>query len=105
MGASNTTIVVRVNEKDKEQASAILDSVGTNLSAAINMLLKQIILQNGLPFAVTAAPGTASRIRSSVNRSKIKENVAELLGSIPDSGVSYEELKEERLRERYETSY
>ena len=43
---------VRTNIKDKEQASAILEELGTNLSSVINMLLKQIVLTKSIPFEV-----------------------------------------------------
>lgn len=38
--------------KDKEKASAILEKLGTNLSVVINMLIKQIIITEGIPFEV-----------------------------------------------------
>lgn len=43
---------VRLDKEDKEKAAEILDGLGTNLSAAVNMLVKQIIIHNGLPFEV-----------------------------------------------------
>ena len=49
---SNTYIQVRTNQNDKEQASAILDKLGTNISTVVNMLLKQIIMTKGIPFEI-----------------------------------------------------
>ena len=49
---SNTYIQVRTNQADKEQASAILDGLGTNISTVVNMLLKQIIMTKGIPFEI-----------------------------------------------------
>lgn len=49
---SNTYIQVRTNLADKEQASAILDGLGTNISTVVNMLLKQIIMTKGIPFEI-----------------------------------------------------
>jgi len=43
---------VRTNPNDREKAAAILDSLGTNLSAVVNMLLKQIIITESIPFEV-----------------------------------------------------
>ena len=42
---------VRTDPNDREKAAAILDSLGTNLSAVVNMLLKQIITES-IPFEV-----------------------------------------------------
>jgi addiction module RelB/DinJ family antitoxin len=49
---ANSYIQVRTNETDKEQAGAILEELGTNLSTVINMLLKQIIITKSVPFEI-----------------------------------------------------
>jgi addiction module RelB/DinJ family antitoxin len=48
--ANTSMLQVRTDASDREKAAAILDSLGTNLSAVVNMLLKQIILTRGIPF-------------------------------------------------------
>lgn len=50
--ANTSMLQVRTDASDREKAAAILDSLGTNLSAVVNMLLKQIILTRGIPFEV-----------------------------------------------------
>lgn len=54
---AKTYIQVRADEADKEKASEILDELGTNLSAVVNMLLKQIIMTKSIPFEVKMASG------------------------------------------------
>ena len=49
---ANTYIQIRTDEKDKKEASEILSALGTNLSAVLNMTIKQIILQRRIPFDV-----------------------------------------------------
>lgn len=49
---AKTFLQVRTEEKDKEQASIILEELGTNLSSVVNMLLKQIILTKSIPFEI-----------------------------------------------------
>lgn len=50
--ANTSLLQVRVDAADREKASEILESLGINLSAAVNMLIKQIIITEGLPFEV-----------------------------------------------------
>ena len=52
---AKTFLQVRTDERDKEQASVILEELGTNLSSVVNMLLKQIIMTKSIPFEVNAA--------------------------------------------------
>ena len=50
--ANTSLLQVRTSAEDKEKASAILEKLGTNLSAVVNMLIKQIIITEGIPFEV-----------------------------------------------------
>ncbi len=50
--AKSANLYARIEPEIKEQAEEILSTLGIPASNAINMFYKQIILQNGLPFAV-----------------------------------------------------
>ena len=52
MESITSAINVQVNAKDKEIATDILKDLGLNMSTAINMFIKQIIKNDGLPFEV-----------------------------------------------------
>ncbi len=49
---TNSIISVHVDPKDKEEATAILKDLGLNMTTLINMTLKQVIKQKGVPFEV-----------------------------------------------------
>ena len=48
-----STINVLVNKEDKDLANSILKSLGLNMSTYINMAIKQLIIENGIPFKIT----------------------------------------------------
>ena len=50
--ARNATIHARVDEQIKSRAEKILRRVGVSTSDAVNLLLHQIVLRDGLPFDV-----------------------------------------------------
>ena len=50
--AKNVTINLRVDSEIKEQAGAILSSLGLTLSEAFNLLLHQVRIVRGLPFEI-----------------------------------------------------
>lgn len=54
---SSSQINVRIDEFAKKQAEMILGELGLNMSTAINMFVKQVIAQQGLPFAVRISDG------------------------------------------------
>lgn len=48
----NSLLQVRVDNIDKKKASVIAESLGLDLSTIVNMMLKQIIIQNKIPFEI-----------------------------------------------------
>ena len=53
MSAKTANLYARVEPDIKEQAEAILSTLGIPASNAINMFYRQIILRQGLPFDVS----------------------------------------------------
>ncbi|MGI2327632.1 type II toxin-antitoxin system RelB/DinJ family antitoxin [Planococcus sp. YIM B11945] len=49
------TVQVRVDEDVKNQAVEVLNDLGMDTSTAINVFLRQVIAENGLPFQPTKA--------------------------------------------------
>ena len=48
-----SAINVQVDAKDKEEATKILKDLGLNMSTFINMAIKQVIKNDGIPFEIT----------------------------------------------------
>jgi len=76
---SDTYLQVRTTEADKQAASEVLSELGTNLSAVVNMLLKQIVLTKSVPFD----------IRLPENRKRVSpfrtEDLKAVLSHVPES--------------------
>lgn len=71
-----TFLQVRTDKADKEKASDILESLGTNLSSVVNMLLKQIIMTKSIPFEVKITPNCSKdEIIEEVQASMAMENM------------------------------
>lgn len=69
----NTSLLqVRTSAENKEKASAILEKLGTNLSAVVNMLIKQIIITEEISFeikmgrSVYSAEETVNEMRTKI---------------------------------------
>jgi len=72
-----TFLQVRTDKIDKEQASDILENLGTNLSSVVNMLLKQIIMTKSIPFEVKMPLSySVNEITAEVQASMDMENMA-----------------------------
>jgi len=51
-----TQVNIRMDEKVKSQAELIFDDLGLNMTTAINMFIKKVIRENGIPFDLKADP-------------------------------------------------
>ncbi|MGI6556832.1 MAG: type II toxin-antitoxin system RelB/DinJ family antitoxin [Pseudoramibacter sp.] len=103
---AGTYIQIRTDEKDKQEASKILKELGTNLSAVLNMTIKQIILQRRIPFDVALPKDEAV---SSVAASMAMENMALTQDQITELEAFHKMTPQEqeesiqRLKEQYKT--
>lgn len=52
-----STIQIRIDDKIKKSAKKILDEVGMDMSSAIKIYLKQIVISKGIPFQSLTANG------------------------------------------------
>ncbi len=50
--AKTSNVFARVEPGVKEQAEQVLNELGIPMSNAVNMFLKQVVLQRGIPFEV-----------------------------------------------------
>jgi len=53
MNSPTSEINVQVDSKDYEQANDILAGLGLDMNTYINMAIKQLIYNNGIPFDIT----------------------------------------------------
>ncbi|RYQ05715.1 XRE family transcriptional regulator [Bifidobacterium pseudolongum subsp. globosum] len=50
--SETTTVSFRTDREVKEEAKALFESMGMDLSTALNVFLHQSILDNGMPFTI-----------------------------------------------------
>lgn len=52
-----STVFTRIEPEIKEQAELVLAKLGISMSSAMNMFLRQIVLQKGIPFELKLPAG------------------------------------------------
>lgn len=66
---ATTLTNVRIDTQVKEEASDILSGLGMNISEAVNIFLRQVILRGGLPFQV-AYPNYSKELLEAASEAK-----------------------------------
>ena len=99
--ANTSMLQVRTDAADREKAAEILESLGTNLSAVVNMLLKQIILTESIPFDIKLSH-PAYTIEQSIAETKatmamenmaLTETETQMLTDYANGKISGDELR------------
>ena len=81
-------IQVRVDEELKNQANAIYNELGIDLSTAVRMFLKKSVLEGGIPFDTKIDQLTLNAILSTDKMRTVSENNG-------NSEISLDEINEE----------
>jgi len=66
----NATVRARVDETLKFEAENILHEIGLNTSQAINIFLKKVVSEHGIPFELKAP---SARLKSAMDEAKNNE--------------------------------
>ena len=70
---SLSTISIRVNSEDKLKFEKFCDKTGLNLSSAINMYIKAVLMNNQIPFDIKAEIPVSNSIPNSITAAALAE--------------------------------
>jgi len=65
---AQTSINIQTDENLKKQFDAVCNELGLNLSAAINVFMKAVVRERGIPFKISAAPPFMVNTREELNK-------------------------------------
>ena len=96
--AKSANLYARIEPDVKEQAEAILQTLGIPASNAINIFYKQIILQRGLPFElkVPSHPLDMSQMTAHQFETEIEKGLHSLqVGDVEPASKVFADLRKE----------
>ena len=71
--AMDATLQIRIDSALKEQVEALYRSMGTSFAEAVRIFAKQSVLENGMPFVISANRGnTYGRLSKYADQAKRK---------------------------------
>lgn len=97
--AKTANVFARVEPGVKEQAERILEQLGIPMSNAVSMFLRQIVLQNGIPFDMKL-PRTEPLTYGTLTKEQFDIAIEKGMLDIAEGNVySAEDIEEEMKRE------
>ncbi len=86
MNTKTSSLHIRVEPQVKEQVEVILNSLGMNTTEAVNIFLKQIIINSGIPFEIKNPAFDKDLIEALAEAEEIRKH--------PENYKSYTSIKE-----------
>ena len=100
MSATQTTnLNIRIDKDVKHQAEELLHDMGLNLSTAVNIFIRQLIKDGGIPFTINAQNDNPNNY----NLSLIRQKLAEAETAANDPNIQY--LSAEEAMKPYREKY
>ncbi len=97
--AKTTNIYVRLEPGLKEQAEVVLGQLGIPVSNAVNIFLKQVVMQRGIPFDIklpTTKPMAVSGLTESELDAELEKGFADLVkGNIKPAAKAFSEIRKD----------
>ena len=86
--AKTDTLHIRIEPRVKEKAEETLSELGLSISDAINVFLRQVIINDGIPFEIRKANYNRITLKA-MDDAKKQKNVSETYDSVDEM---FEEL-------------
>lgn len=95
--ARTSNVFARVEPEIKEQAEQVLNQLGIPMSNAVGMFLRQIVLQQGIPFEMKL-PQNKPLAYGSLDKTKFDKEIEKGIADIRTGHVHSAESVEEEIR-------
>jgi len=99
-GVSNLNI--KIDRELKAQADKLFNDMGMNLTTAVNVFVRQAVLERAIPFRIYRdTEATETRIGIPQRQAAMQE-VRDLLAGIDGNSIDLDQMKAERRAAKYE---
>ena len=100
--ADVTNLNIRIDRDLKIQADRLFNDMGMNLTTAVNVFVRQAVLERAIPFKIHRGSEIA-KTKPSVNERRIAmQEIRNLLSGIDGNSIDLDRMKAERRTVKYE---
>ena len=82
---SDTTITIRVNSTTKQQAQALFNDLGLDLSTAVNIFLRKAVSEERIPFEISKVHRPNQKTRRAINSVKKGKRLSKKFNSVEEA--------------------
>ncbi|WP_455160542.1 type II toxin-antitoxin system RelB/DinJ family antitoxin [Treponema lecithinolyticum] len=94
---ASTLVQIRVDEKLKDDAAAVYEDLGLDLSTAVRIFFKRTVAENGIPFSMKLGNSDRNSVKARISEDVLSamQAMAQSAASNGISSMSLEEINNE----------
>ncbi|GHS92650.1 hypothetical protein AGMMS50276_01030 [Synergistales bacterium] len=100
--AGVTNLNIKIDRDLKAQADRLFSDMGMNLTTAVNVFVRQAVLEKAIPFRIYRSAEPLAATVSAAQRQAAMREIRELLSDVDGSVVDLEQMRAERRSARFE---
>ena len=93
---------IKIDRELKAQADKLFNDMGMNLTTAVNVFVRQAVLERAIPFRIYRDTDLAQTKVSTEQRQAAMQEVRDLLAGIDGNSIDLDHMKAERRAAKYE---
>ena len=100
--AGVTNLNIKIDRDLKTQADRLFNDMGMNLTTAVNVFVRQAVLERAIPFRIYRDIETARSTSSIEQRRAAMQEIRDLLAGVDGNNIDLDRMRVERRAEKYE---
>jgi DNA-damage-inducible protein J len=100
--AGVTNLNIKIDRDLKAQADRLFSDMGMNLTTAVNVFVRQAVLEKAIPFRIYRSAGPSAITASSAQRQAAMREIRELLSGVEGESIDLDCMRAERRTARFE---
>ena len=103
--ANVTNLSIKIDRDLKAKADKLFNDMGMNLTTAVNVFVRQVILERAIPFRIHRDVENTGSMGSIERRRAAMQEIRDLLADVDGGSIDLKQLREERRSNKFERSY
>lgn len=100
--AEVTNLNIKIDRELKAEADKLFNEMGMNLTTAVNVFVRQAVLQRAIPFKIYRDASSTEAARSIEQRQAAMQEIRDLLADVDGNSVDLDQMKAERRTTKFE---
>ena len=100
--ADVTNLNIKIDRSLKAEADRLFNEMGMSLTTAVNVFVRQAVLERAIPFRINRDLANTGTIESIEQRRAAMQEIRDLLANVDGNSIDLNQMKAERRAAKFE---